>query len=45
MKADGLDLFIRVPYNLYSLLSVAMIIIITLMGIEYGPMKLVKNAS
>ena len=37
---DGLELFIRaIPYNLYSLLSIAMIIIITLLGIEYGPMK------
>jgi tetracycline resistance efflux pump len=37
---DGLDLFIRaIPYNLYSLLSIAMIIIITLLGIEYGPMR------
>ncbi|HHY82131.1 MAG TPA: Na+/H+ antiporter NhaC family protein [Clostridiales bacterium] len=37
---DGLDLFIRaIPYNLYSLLTIGMIIIITLMGIEYGPMR------
>lgn len=37
---DGLDLFIRaIPYNLYSLLTIAMIIFITLVGIEYGPMK------
>lgn len=37
---DGLELFIRaIPYNLYSLLTLAMIIIITLLGIEYGPMK------
>ena len=37
---DGLELFIRaIPYNLYSLLSIAMIIIIALLGIEYGPMK------
>jgi tetracycline resistance efflux pump len=37
---DGLDLFIRaIPYNLYSLLTLAMIIIITLLGIEYGPMR------
>jgi len=37
---DGLDLFIRaIPYNLYSLLTIAMIIIITLLGIEYGPMR------
>ncbi|NMB98237.1 MAG: Na+/H+ antiporter NhaC family protein [Clostridiaceae bacterium] len=37
---DGLDLFIRaIPYNLYSLLSLAMILIITLLRIDYGPMK------
>ncbi|NLX70091.1 MAG: Na+/H+ antiporter NhaC family protein [Clostridiales bacterium] len=37
---DGFDLFIRaIPYNLYSLLTIAMIIFITAMGIEYGPMK------
>src|SRR5690606_37064969 len=37
---DGLDLFIRaIPYNLYSLLSIAAIIIITLLSIEYGPMR------
>ncbi len=38
---QGLDLFIRaIPYNFYSLLTIVMIIIITLMGIEYGPMRL-----
>jgi len=37
---DGLDLFIRaIPYNLYSLLTISMIIFITIFGIEYGPMK------
>ncbi|NLK98466.1 MAG: Na+/H+ antiporter NhaC family protein [Epulopiscium sp.] len=37
---DGLDLFIRaIPYNLYSLLTIATIIFITLMEIEFGPMK------
>ena len=37
---DGLDLFIRaIPYNLYSLLTIGMIIFITLLGIEYGPMR------
>lgn len=37
---NGLDLFIRaIPYNLYSLLTMAMIIFITLVGIEYGPMR------
>ena len=38
---DGFELFIRaIPYNLYSLLTIAMIIFITLMEIEYGPMKI-----
>jgi Na+/H+ antiporter NhaC len=37
---NGLELFIRaIPYNLYSLLTLAMIIFITLVGIEYGPMR------
>lgn len=37
---DGLDLFIRaIPYNLYSILTIATIIFITLMEIEYGPMR------
>jgi len=37
---DGLELFIRaIPYNLYSLLTIAMIIFITLFEIDYGPMK------
>lgn len=37
---DGLDLFIRaIPYNLYSLLTMGMIVFITLMGIEFGPMR------
>lgn len=37
---NGLDLFVRaIPYNLYSLLTIGMIIFITLLGIEYGPMK------
>ncbi|NLO82518.1 MAG: Na+/H+ antiporter NhaC family protein [Clostridiales bacterium] len=38
---DGFELFIRaIPYNLYSLLTIAMIIFITLKNIEYGPMKI-----
>lgn len=37
---DGLELFIRaIPYNLYSLLTIAMIIIITRLNFDYGPMK------
>lgn len=37
---DGLELFIRaIPYNLYSLLTISMIVFITILGIEYGPMR------
>lgn len=37
---DGFELFVRaIPYNLYSLLTIAFIIIITLAGIDYGPMR------
>lgn len=37
---NGFELFIRaIPYNLYSLLTMAMIVIITLMGLDYGPMR------
>lgn len=37
---DGFELFIRaIPFNLYSLLTIAMIIFIALTGIEYGPMR------
>ncbi len=37
---DGLTLFISaIPYNLYSLLTIATIIIITIWDIDFGPMK------
>lgn len=37
---DGLDLFIRaIPYNLYSLLTIATILLITYFDIDFGPMK------
>lgn len=37
---DGLQLFISaIPYNFYSLLTIVMIISITLMKFDYGPMK------
>lgn len=37
---DGLQLFISaIPYNFYSLLTIVMIIAITLMKFDYGPMK------
>ncbi len=36
---SGIQLFVRaIPYNFYSLLTIAFIIIITLMGVDYGPM-------
>ena len=37
---DGLDLFMRsIPYNLYSLLTIAMIILIIAFDIDFGSMK------
>ncbi|WP_407926900.1 Na+/H+ antiporter NhaC family protein [Capillibacterium thermochitinicola] len=37
---NGFELFVRaIPYNLYSLLTLTMIVFITLLGIEYGPMR------
>jgi len=37
---NGLSLFIQaIPYNLYSLLTIAMILIITFLGLDFGPMK------
>jgi len=43
---NGLELFIRaIPYNFYSLLTLAFIIMITLMKFDYGPMAIhEKNA-
>ncbi len=38
---DGLSLFIKaIPYNLYSLLTIAAIILISCMDIDFGPMKM-----
>ena len=37
---NGISLFIRaIPYNYYSILTIVMIIAITLMKFDYGPMK------
>lgn len=37
---EGLSLFIRsIPYNFYALLTIVMIIAISIMGFDYGPMK------
>ncbi len=37
---NGLELFIRaIPYNFYSLLTIVMILTITLMKFDFGPMK------
>lgn len=36
---SGIQLFVQaIPFNFYSLLTIAFIIIITVMGIDYGPM-------
>lgn len=38
--ANGLVLFIRaIPYNYYALLTLLMIIVISILNIDYGPMK------
>ena len=37
---SGIELFIRaIPYNFYSLLTIVMIIVIALLGFDFGPMK------
>lgn len=43
---DGLALFIRaIPYNFYALLTILMMIILAVTGIDYGPMAVhEKNA-
>ncbi len=39
-EGEGLSLFIRsIPYNFYALLTIVMIIVISLLGFDYGPMK------
>ena len=39
-EGEGIKLFVQaIPYNLYSLLTLAFIIIITLMKLDYGPMR------
>ena len=38
---SGLNLFIQaIPFNFYSLLTIAMMILITVMNLDFGPMKL-----
>ena len=37
---NGIEVFVRaIPYNYYSLLTIVMIIAISLMNLDYGPMK------
>ena len=37
---DGLELFIRtIPYNLYALLTIVMVVMISALNIDFGPMK------
>lgn len=39
-NVNGIDLFIRtIPYNLYALLTLAMVMFICLTGLDFGPMK------
>lgn len=38
---NGIQLFINtIPYNLYALLTIVMVIFISLLNIDYGPMKI-----
>ena len=40
MGMSGFEMFLRaIPYNLYSLLTIAMVIVITLVGLDFGLMK------
>ncbi len=43
---NGISLFIQtIPYNLYALLTLLMVVVISLSGVDYGPMRLhEKNA-
>ena len=45
-EGQGLTLFIQsIPYNLYALLTIAMVILMAVMKLDYGPMRLhEKNA-
>ena len=39
-EGEGIKLFVQaIPYNLYSLLTLAFIVIITIMKLDYGPMR------
>lgn len=41
---NGIELFIKtIPYNLYALLTLAMVIFISLSDVDFGPMKLHEN--
>ncbi|MCQ2609256.1 MAG: Na+/H+ antiporter NhaC family protein, partial [Lachnospiraceae bacterium] len=43
---DGLSLFIKaIPYNYYALLTMAFIIITSILNINYGKMRLCENAA
>ncbi len=43
---DGLTLFIRaIPYNLYALLTIAMMIILAVLNFDFGPMDLAERAA
>lgn len=44
--ANGLTLFVRaIPYNFYAFLTIAMMLSLTFMNFDYGPMKLAELTS
>ena len=41
---SGLELFIRsIPYNFYSLLTLVFLVLITILNVDYGPMRRVEK--
>ncbi len=43
-NVNGIDLFIRtIPFNLYAILTLVMVVFICLSGLDFGPMKKYEN--
>ena len=43
---EGIELFVRaIPYNFYSLLTLVFVVVLAVMGFDYGPMKLAQQSA
>ena len=43
---EGIELFVRaIPYNFYSLLTLVFVIVLSIMRVDYGPMKLAEQSA